>query len=155
MKRALKVLGIIIFLTVFAVVVHGFGYNTGLRIGRSETHLNSDKLWIDIQQWRVSQGLPQYIKDPKLCDIADKRAPEIVKEENNNTPHAGFDKTIAPYGNGKIAFAENNTGALSEQDALDRWLHSASHAATLRHDYKYSCVATDGKQHAVEIFSNL
>lgn len=111
--------------------------------------LNSDKLWSLIQEWRQSQGLSPYIKDQRLCKIAELRAPEVNAEK---IPHAGFLQRYSTY---PYVLSENIVyDSISENLAFDKWLNSASHAATLRANYIYSCVATD-KDDAVQIFSNL
>lgn len=164
MKTILKRVAIIGLLLSSFAVTNVLSFNAGLKSSSlpapydaarlKTTHLNQDKLWSLVQEWRVSENLPPYIKDPQLCEIAKKRAPEIKNELEN--PHAGFKAAVKGSTlTSNVLVTENNVGALSETNALNQWLNSASHAAQLRRsDYKYSCIATDGGTYAVQVFAN-
>ncbi len=112
--------------------------------------LDAEKLFNLINQWRNSEGREIFTKDDRICELTNIRA--------NDTPldnHKGFvelmKKSTLPS---KMVFEENLAFDWSEQKMLDGWLTSASHAATLRKDYKYSCVSCKGN-YCVQIFSNL
>lgn len=111
-----------------------------------QKQLSAVKLWSLIQDWRVSQGLQPYIKDQRLCKIAEDRVDDGVDF------HKGF---IEKYNNSNYPYAmqENQTGAASHEDALDRWLNSPPHRATLEKPYTHSCVAVQ-RDWAVQIFSS-
>ena len=153
MKKLLLGLSII-FLLLF--VGYLFGWNAGIKNSQQPVsaprNFDPKILWALIQSWRLDNGLPPYTKDQKLCDLAQTR----VKEIKNNFSHYGFDTKIPTFC-AKIHCrdaAENlSQKAISEQWALQGWLESASHAAALRKDFKYSCIATDGDS-AVQIFAN-
>lgn len=117
--------------------------------------LDADKLWSLIQDWRVENGLQPYIKDQRLCVIAEDRV------DDGDNYHEGFIKKMEsnyynlPEG---VLVSENATGGTSEENMLQRWLNSPTHAETLGKSYNYSCVAvygtTDPEYYAVQIFSN-
>lgn len=108
-------------------------------------NLDSDKLWSLIQEWRQSQGLKPYIKDKRLCVVAQDRADDGFDD------HQGL---YAKYSDYPYAIQENLTSSrLNEDEALNAWLNSPPHRKTLATDYKYSCVATWSAT-AVQIFSN-
>lgn len=158
-KRVIKWSAIILFFVGSCFAANVVGHTKGLStnpnskfFNEDNVHLNKDVLWSEIQAWRKEDGLKPYIEDKRLCEIAERRAPQLKSEDEAGTPHAGFKESLGNLSELKIA--ENNTGARHEREALENWLRSASHAATLREDYKYSCVATDDKMHAVQIFSN-
>ena len=123
--------------------------------------LSKEKLWYLIQEWRKSDdckpgGCEPYYEDSRLCVVAEDR----VDDPEDN--HDGFYEKVKSdyYGFGVgITLSENKTGGYSEEDMLKKWLNSPSHAAALREDYKYSCVAVDGTDpnsyYAIQIFSNL
>lgn len=112
--------------------------------------LNADQLWSLIQTWRQSDdcrpgGCQTYIKDQRLCEIAEAR----VKDGSDN--HEGLYSKYSSY---PYAIQENSTGAFSDDEALQKWLNSPPHAATLRKDYRYSCIAVS-PTFTIQIFSNL
>jgi uncharacterized protein YkwD len=115
------------------------------------TSLNKDKLWSLIQDWRKSQGLPPYIEDQKLCEIARDR----VKAGNDD--HQGLiSKMEVNYYHlpqNQIIAENYNIGATTEDATLRYWLNSPSHLEALKHPYRFSCLATREFE-ALQIFSN-
>lgn len=109
--------------------------------------LSSEKLWEIIQNWRTSQNLPKYVKDIRLCTIATSRLPEIPQE---NVPHERF---LERFHSSPYKIGENVTGAISESDALNKWLASPPHRKALESSWKYSCTKCE-KDYCVQIFSN-
>lgn len=112
--------------------------------------LNSDKEWLLIQNWRKSQNLREYMKDERLCKIANDRAIE-TNSLGQTDNHAGL---IERYSNYPYVISENVTGSTSEEGILNNWLDSVPHAKALKTNYNYSCVKCDGIW-CVQIFSNL
>ena len=111
-----------------------------------KSELDSDKLWLLIQNWRMSQNLQTYIKDQNLCDIAKIRLQEIEIDFSHN----GFLNMNLPFKEG----AENLiVGYTSEEESLLMWLNSPSHLEDLKYPYTYSCVATND-YYAVQVFAN-
>jgi uncharacterized protein YkwD len=109
--------------------------------------LNADKLWTIINDWRASEGLKPFTKDPRLCDIATDRLKDGLDY------HRGF---LTRYRDYPYVLSENEGLDTSEESMLDGpegWLKSPPHAKALRSDWVYSCVATKGN-FAVQIFSN-
>lgn len=100
-----------------------------------------------IQDWRYDNYLSPYTKLDSVCRYANLRLTEIKK----NFSHDGFyDKTNYPCENCRLG--ENLAhGYGSPTDVLNAWLKSASHAANLKDDFKYSCIRTDG-EYTVHIF---
>lgn len=109
--------------------------------------LKADKLWSLIQDWRESQGLQPYIEDQRLCKIAEDRVDD--KDYSHEQFMVKYDTSEYPY-----AMQENLVwNAMQESDALEWWLNSPPHRATLEKPYTHSCLATD-KNYAVQIFSS-
>lgn len=118
--------------------------------------LNAETLWSLIQTWRQSDdcrpgGCQPYIKDQRLCEIAERRIEDLKGKILQNFNHNLF---VERYKNYPYKLSENITGASSSDDALSRWLNSQPHTETLKRDIKYSCIAT-GSDYAVQIFSNM
>lgn len=159
MKKIL--IGLVIVLSVSLGYLAG--WNAGLKASPvskpyavnnlSTAHLNSDKLWSLIEEWRTKEGLPAYIKDQRICDIANNRILEVDKEIKENAPHKGFVDAVKDFPIRGGSFSENIVGAGSEEEALDKWLRSASHSAALRKSYTYSCISTKGP-YAIQEFAN-
>lgn len=114
------------------------------------SYLNADTLFSLVNNWRTSENRKPFIKNDHLCDIAKSRLPEI----KNDWSHSLFfthmqNGSYCPKG---CSLAENLAKEEGVEDqTLDAWLHSASHAANLRGSYTKSCIATDGS-YAVQIF---
>lgn len=152
---------IVIVFFVFTSLSFGCGYllgwNEGLKANPPNPELvphsisfNNENIWLLINKYRVSKNLAPFIKDQSLCSIAESRLPELKNELES--PHAGFN---ARFASSTYPIAENNTGAYSDQNALDRWLGSAPHRTQLESDWKYSCVVCSEKELAcVQIFTN-
>lgn len=108
-------------------------------------HLSAEKLTALVNEWRVSQGFQPYIKDERLCVIAQDR----VDDGEDN--HQGFRDKYYSY---PYVLSENMIFRAYENDkALESWLNSPSHRKALEKPYKYSCIATKDDV-AVQIFSN-
>lgn len=117
--------------------------------------LDAEVLWSLIQTWRQSDdcrpgGCQTYIKDQRLCEIANKRASELAGKYDDDFNHYNLDKYATEI---ESIIYENITGATSNQNALNRWLASVPHKSTLQKDLQYSC-AVVGDTFAVQIFSN-
>lgn len=114
--------------------------------------LTAEQLMHTINAWRYAQGLQPYTKNDLLCNAAQIRVKEIQKDWS----HAGF--SIHLCGEIRCYIAENlvrgfPSAASSIPLILDAWLASASHAANLKANYQYSCIACENG-HCVQEFGN-
>ncbi len=114
----------------------------------SKIQLDENKLWNLVEVFRKTEEREPYVKDERVCKVTEERASEMKDELSE--PHKGFDERFkgAPF-----TIAENNTGAKSEEEALNNWLKSDAHASTLRTEYNYSCISCEGI-YCVQIFTN-
>lgn len=156
MKKYLLALLFFVFLFGPSMVFSYIEKNTQKPSSIASKPLDAEILWSLIQTWRQSdncrpEGCQPYIKDQRLCEIAEIRVEDLKGKIMQNFNHDLF---VERYKNYPYKLSENITGASNDQDALDLWLKSASHAAVLRTDYKYSCVAVQ-PSFAVQIFSNM
>lgn len=134
---------VIVFLCLSLFAIYVLGFNSGLKSVPSsasptisivqEVKLDSDVLWAIIQNWRLENNLKQYVKDQRLCKIAEIRASDIQTDYS----HDGLYKK---YSNYPYTIQENVAGGLKEQDVLNSWLSSKPHTETLKKNYSYSCV---------------
>ena len=113
--------------------------------------LDAEQLWSLVNNWRTSEGLREYQKNELLCDIARSRIYQI----RDDWSHDGFVPTVnRVFGNRYRDIGENlATDMITEGDALTGWLWSSTHKENLLKNYRYSCIATDGR-FAVQIFGN-
>ena len=111
--------------------------------------LDSDKVMELVQEWRAEQGYKKYTIDGRLCKIAEDRANDMFLIDKTDG-HAGFRKK---YYNLGYVVSENITGALNENEALDKWLNSPPHLEGLKRNYNYSCLKCKG-MYCSQIFSN-
>ena len=132
----------------------GTASTNGVQLGQSypyEYNLDSDKLWMIVNDWRISEGLAEYQKSELLCDIARSRIYQVKSDWSHN----GFVPTLNRIvGNQYHDIGENLAkDHISEEQTLSNWLLSPSHRQNLDANYRYSCVVTD-EQYAVQIFGN-
>lgn len=96
-------------------------------------NVNADKLFEIIQEWRTSENLQPYVKDERLCKIAEDR----VLNDKFLDDHEGL---FRKYSNYPYVISENLNYAISEKAMLDGWLNSPEHAQALRKPYTHSCI---------------
>lgn len=112
------------------------------KIESNEKNGISDYLLSDVNEYRKSQGLTEVIGNPATCDFAKVRAKEI--SENFN--HGGF---IPPYPTySKIT--ENIAQNSDYKKVVPGWISSPGHAANMRADTPYVCIAQNGDYYAYE-----
>lgn len=113
--------------------------------------LSADRLTEVVNEWRVREGYQPYAKANRLCEFAAIRAEEIQAEWS----HSGFYYDRVCTQEEQCYLAENLAkGQSTEEQVLDDWLHSASHAANLKASYTYACIVCDNN-HCAHEFGNL
>lgn len=111
--------------------------------------LNAESLFNMVNTYRAQRGLPPFEKDERICAIAVSRAPELDGEIwVTRTMHAGFYARNLPYW-----ATENIISTQTEQEALNWWLNSPVHRAALLGNYKYACLACQGRSCGM-VFTN-
>lgn len=111
-----------------------------------KTELDADELLKLVQDWRISQGLPEYKVSEELCQIANVRINEIQSDFSH-------ERFISRYKNRTTSISENlGKDAYTEDSLLNAWIDSASHLEILKMNYSKSCISTSGT-YAVQIFS--
>lgn len=140
---------LIITATFFTAVLVGTSLITSRSVANytppKEVKLDAEKLWQITNDWRLSEGRKPFIRDQRLCDIANGRVNDGLDS------HKGLLERYSAY---PYVISENLGIDISEQEMLRGWLLSTPHATALRASYKYSCIATKDN-FAVQIFSNL
>lgn len=103
--------------------------------------LDPKRLFFLVNSYRKKIGFPEFQKDGKICSIAEKRVPELYEEIMvSGEMHKGFYALNLPY------FAvENIIYYNSEEGALQWWLNSPIHRGSIEGDFKYSCIACEGR----------
>lgn len=110
--------------------------------------VNADTLFSIVNNYRTSIGLPPFEKDSVICDIAKKRGPELDREVETGTIHAGFYALNLPYW-----ATENMKYGGNEQEMFNWWLNSPIHRNAIEGNYKYSCGECFGHS-CNQIFTN-
>jgi uncharacterized protein YkwD len=102
--------------------------------------------WVNIQVWRVRNGLSPYIKDDRLCEFADSRIYQLSTDWSHDGFYADTEyvKDFAEYG-------ENLARNDATKDVLNAWLNSAPHKELLRSDFKYGCLVCRNKFCVLEV----
>jgi uncharacterized protein YkwD len=100
---------------------------------------NSDVMFDMVNEYRSKLGLKAFEKDNRLCEIAEKRAPQVNGELQSGTLHKGFKDLNLPY------WATENIAAYSSlKEDLNFWVSDYIHKKAIESDNKYSCVACAG-----------
>jgi len=103
----------------------------------------------EINKYRTSAGLSQVQTNSETCNFAKIRAKEISTKFN----HDGFNERIKnhtlPYATwSKIT--ENLAMTSNYKNVIGMWINSAGHAANMRADTPFVCVAQYGNFYAYE-----
>lgn len=123
--------------------------NVSPSLTASEGKLDADVLFSLVNSYRQSIGLSPFEKDPRVCEIAQMRAPELYGEiVVSHNMHAGLYNRQFPFW-----VTENMIHIRTEQDAVSWWLHSPIHRRQMLGDYKYACSACIGNSCTL-VFSN-
>lgn len=97
--------------------------------------LNSELLFIMINNHRISIGKPPFEKDERLCSLARERGPELYDEIFvNYNVHAGLNNRNLPYW-----ITENMAHYDTEEKVFNWWMNSSLHKSAIEGDFKYSC----------------
>ncbi|HWY79393.1 MAG TPA: CAP domain-containing protein [Candidatus Sulfotelmatobacter sp.] len=116
--------------------------------GSNSGGLNASKLFIMVNSYRQSQGLPTLQQDTKTCNLATQRAPQVGEEIAAGDMHAGLKTLNLPYWN-----TENIISMNSEEAAFNWWINDPIHHAAIVSNATYSCVACSGNNCAEEFTS--
>jgi len=105
----------------------------------------------EINNYRRSQGLSEVKTDSYTCDFAAIRAQEISSAFN----HDGFSNRLSsktlPYPSYSVVI-ENLAKISDYQKVVTLWINSSGHAANMRKDTPFVCVAQNGNFFAYEGF---
>lgn len=111
--------------------------------------LNSDVIFDLVNQYRSKLQIALFEKDQGLCSLALERSKELYNEIFvTGAMHSGLYNRNLPYW-----ITENMIHLGSEQGALNWWLNSTVHRNSIQGNYKYSCVACEGKS-CSQLFTN-
>lgn len=147
MKRFIFIALLILSFVFGAIVQSGYDLQKPT-VAMVNKPLDAVVLWSLIQNWRLENNRKAYIKDQRLCKIAETRIEEIKKDDFS---HDQFLKKYADY---PSTISENIARKMNiETGTLDTWLESPTHKENLDKNYLYSCVVTKDS-YAVQIFSS-
>jgi uncharacterized protein YkwD len=110
---------------------------------------NGDLVFNLVNQYRESAGKKAFLKDERLCKIAQQRAPQLNEEIfGSKKMHEGFKALQLPY------WATENIASYQTEAAIVKWwLGDAIHRRVIDTDYTHSCAACYGKS-CSQIFSS-
>jgi uncharacterized protein YkwD len=115
----------------------------------SDHPLNAEIIFNKVNQLRIEASLPEFEKEPRACELAESRAPQLYNEiVVTGRMHVGLFNRGLPYW-----VTENIIYIRNEQQAINWWLHSPIHHRQMYGNYKYSCVACLGNS-CVQIFTD-
>ncbi len=109
----------------------------------------ADQLFTLTQNYRAAKGLPPFIKDERVCAVAESRAPELAAEFASGNLHQGIRARNLPYWNSENVVAYNTV-----EESFNWLINDYIHRVQIEGDYKYSCVACSGIN-CVQEFTNL
>lgn len=112
------------------------------------TSLNAETVFNLVNQRRNQSGLPDLVKDRALCTIARERAPQLHEEIMvTGRMHEGFYSRKLPF-----AAVENIIYMNTEYSAVEWWMNSPIHRASIMGSYTHTCVACWGNS-CTQIFA--
>lgn len=102
--------------------------------------LDSDAIFHLINSYRLKAGLPTFVKDQRLCELAESRRGELPGEIfGGKGIHSGLKSRKLPYW-----VTENMKWGSSESEVVSWWLHSPIHRRAIYSDHPYSCGVCEG-----------
>lgn len=150
--KELLMLVVAIFATGFIAVSSFFAIRfvqarTPISNTTSELKIDERELWRVVNEWRVKNNFPEYIKSPLLSDIAYSRALEQPRDHENFFKKYGGE-------NFQFEMLENlSIDIMSPNGILDAWLNSPPHKATLEASYTHSAIRCY-RTSCIQIFSS-
>lgn len=107
----------------------------------TESTLSADLLFSLTNEYRTKIGKSPFEKEALVCSVAEQRREEIRQEIFvTHFLHSGFYAMNLPY-----YATENMIWQHTETEALNWWINSPVHRATIEGDYKYACGVCNGK----------
>lgn len=102
-----------------------------------------------VNEYRTTNGLASVQTDRFTCNFAAIR----VREITSNFSHDGFNTRVnnnaLPYPSYTLV-VENLAQTNNYQEVIDMWINSPTHAANLRQNTPYACIAQNGDYYAYE-----
>lgn len=121
-------------------VIHMFS-PAALAVEGSQTSLDSDSVFHIVNNYRLKAGLPTFVKDQWLCELAQSRRAELHGEIfEGKGIHSGLRKRALPFW-----VTENMKLGSSEGEVVSWWLHSPIHRKALYSNHPYSCGVCEGR----------
>lgn len=116
-------------------------YRVDINLQSNTATLSAETLFILVNDYRNKVGLTSFEHEKNVCEVAQSRKYEMVDEVFvSHHLHEGFYAKNLPY------FAtENLIWQHSEAAALNWWLHSPVHKASIEGKYKYACGVCNGE----------
>jgi len=116
---------------------------------QNSASLSPEVIFDLVNQYRSKLQIALFEKDQGLCSLAVERSKELYNEIFvTGAMHSGLYNRNLPYW-----ITENMIHLNTEQGALNWWLNSTVHRNSIQGNYKYSCVACEGKSCA-QLFTN-
>lgn len=121
----------------------------GLVMFERRDSINEDRLWVVVNEWRMSENKPSYVKDDSLCSYANQRVQDIQTDFSH-------DKFVAMKKVDRfIRLGENlSRDFQTNQETLTAWLNSPKHRENLDDNYEYSCIRCS-EATCVQLFGKL
>lgn len=111
--------------------------------------LNAEVVFNIVNEKRNRFGLSDLVKDRALCTVARERAPQLYEEIMiTGRMHEGFYSRKLPF-----SAVENIIYMNNEQSAVEWWMNSSVHRASILGDYTHTCVACWGNS-CTQIFAS-
>lgn len=102
-----------------------------------------------INQYRADNGLGPASMHADVCNFASLRAQEIVGNFNHDAFAKRINENSLSY-SGYSEVTENIAMTNNENEVVDLWIGSPTHAENMRKDTPYICVARSGDYYAYE-----
>ncbi len=108
-----------------------------------------DFMMKQINDYRALNKLSPVQTDPYTCDFAQVRAKELTTPLSHDGFNNRKDNHTLPYPNYSL-ITENLARTTDYKRVVNLWINSPGHAANMRKDTQYVCVAWSGDYYAYE-----
>lgn len=114
----------------------------------STSNTSADTLFSMVNDHRKAIGLPVFLKEDRVCYLANSRAPEIANEMVQGILHSGM------YGRGLPYWNTENAAAMGSVEAdYNWWMSDYIHKKAIESTAVYSCTSCSGV-YCVEEFTS-
>ncbi|HCS78895.1 TPA: hypothetical protein DIV55_04075 [Patescibacteria group bacterium] len=110
---------------------------------------NENSILFQVNQYRKKYGLSAVIENATVCAFARLRLGEVTQQFNHDGFQDRIKSSTLPYP-GYERVTENLAKTVDYKNVVGLWSNSSGHAANMREDTPYACIASSGEYYVYE-----